>query len=74
MSRQYIGDPVNRLEDSRLLAGTACFVDDLKLPNMASMAVFRSPHGHARINRIDLSEVRDMDGVIDAFCAADVEG
>lgn len=74
MSRQYIGEPVNRLEDARLLAGTACFVDDLKLPNMASMAVFRSPHGHARINRIDLSEVRDMDGVIDAFCAADVEG
>ena len=39
---------------------------------MAEMAIFRSPHAHARITSMDLSAVRGMTGVFDAFAAADI--
>jgi carbon-monoxide dehydrogenase large subunit len=73
-SRRYIGEAVNRLEDRRLLRGKARFVDDVTLPNMAVMAILRSPHAHARITSVDLADARRFPGVIDAFSAADLEG
>ncbi|MEC7490903.1 MAG: xanthine dehydrogenase family protein molybdopterin-binding subunit [Pseudomonadota bacterium] len=73
MNRRYIGKPVTRLEDERLLTGTGKFVDDLKLPDMATMAIFRSPHAHANVRTIDLSAALGVDGVIDVFCAADLD-
>ncbi|MGB0629658.1 MAG: xanthine dehydrogenase family protein molybdopterin-binding subunit [Alphaproteobacteria bacterium] len=73
MSRSYIGKPVTRLEDRRLLTGAGEYIDDVKLPGMATMAILRSPHAHARIRTVDLDAARALDGVIDAFCAADLE-
>ena len=70
----YIGQSVTRLEDRRLLRGEAAFVDDVTLPNMASMAILRSPHAHARIRSVDLTAARECPGVIDAFSAGDLEG
>ena len=63
---------VPRLEDRRFLRGEACFIDDVGVPDMAVMAILRSPHAHARITKIDLTEVRRFAGVIDAFSAADL--
>jgi carbon-monoxide dehydrogenase large subunit len=71
-STPYIGRSVKRLEDRRLLTGTGRYIDDIKLPNMAVMAIYRSPHAHARINAIDLTAAKAVPGVIDAFCAADI--
>lgn len=68
----YIGKSVPRLEDHRLLRGEGQFVDDVTLPNMAVMAILRSPHAHARIRSVDLSAARDFPGVIDAFSATDL--
>ncbi len=68
----YIGQSVTRLEDRRLLRGEGQYIDDIKLPGMAAMAIYRSPHAHARIRRIDLSQARAMDGVLDVFCAVDM--
>ena len=73
MSRSYIGKAVNRLEDQRLLTGAGQYIDDVKLPGMAAMAILRSPHAHARIRTVDLAAARALDGVIDAFCAADLD-
>ena len=70
----YIGQSVPRLEDRRLLRGEGEFVDDVTLPDMAVMAILRSPHAHARIRSVDLSAARAFPGVIDAFCAADLDG
>lgn len=72
-SPPYIGSSVKRLEDQRLLTGTGRYIDDVKLPDMAVMAIYRSPYAHARINGIDLSAARAVPGVIDAFCAADID-
>ncbi|MDC0033429.1 xanthine dehydrogenase family protein molybdopterin-binding subunit [Alphaproteobacteria bacterium] len=69
----YIGQSVPRLEDRRLLRGEGQFVDDVTLPNMAVMAILRSPHAHARIRSVDLSAARAFSGVIDAFSAKDLD-
>ena len=71
-SNRYIGESVTRIEDQRLLTGQGCFIDDLSLPGMAEMAILRSPHGHARINALDLSAAKDSPGVIDVFAASDI--
>ena len=73
MRRTYIGKPVTRLEDQRLLTGTGQYIDDVKLPGMAVMAILRSPYAHARIRRIDLDAARALDGVIDVFSAGDLD-
>ncbi|MBT5050929.1 MAG: xanthine dehydrogenase family protein molybdopterin-binding subunit [Rhodospirillaceae bacterium] len=70
----YIGQSVARLEDRRLLRGEGQFVDDVTLPDMAVMAILRSPHAHARIRSVDLSAARAFPGVIDAFSAGDLDG
>ena len=73
MSKSYIGKSIRRLEDKRFLTGTGKYIDDVKLPGMASMAILRSPHAHAFITKIDMKSARSMEGVIDVFCANDLE-
>lgn len=72
-SSPYIGSSVKRLEDRRLLTGSGRYIDDIKLPDMAVMAIYRSPYAHAGINGIDLAAARAIPGVIDAFCAIDID-
>src|SRR5918996_4303460 len=50
---KFVGMPIKRREDPRLITGTAPYVDDLHLPGMTYMAVLRSPYAHARIVSID---------------------
>lgn len=53
-----------RVEDRALLSGRGQFLDDLS-PRSGTLvaAVVRSPHAHARIRGIDLSEARKAPGV-----------
>ena len=59
----YVGQPLKRFEDPRLITGQGSFVDDMKLPGMLHACVLRSPHAHARIRSIDVSAARDLPGV-----------
>lgn len=68
----YIGRPVRRTEDSKLLQGKGSFVDDLKIPGALHMAVLRSPHAHARIVAIDTSQASAMEGVFMVWTEADL--
>src|SRR5262249_57231971 len=61
--RAWIGKDVPRLEDPKLLAGRATYVDDVRLPGMLDAAVLRSPIAHARIVHIDISRARSLPGV-----------
>lgn len=54
MATRWLGAPVKRNEDPRLLTGQGLFVDDVHLPGMLYAAVLRSPHAHARILRVDV--------------------
>jgi aerobic carbon-monoxide dehydrogenase large subunit len=60
----YIGQPLPRREDARLLVGKGTFVDDLQIPGVAHAAMLRSPHAHARIRGIDASQARAVTGVL----------
>ena len=68
----YIGKPLKRFEDPRLVQGQGTFVDDLQLPDMLHGAVLRSPHAHARLVAIDTAAVRARPGVVAVLTAQDI--
>ena len=70
---RVFGSGIRRREDPRLLTGTARYTADFSLPGMVHAAILRSPHGHARIRRIDTSRARRAPGVIAVFTGADTE-
>ena len=72
MPSSWVGAPVLRREDDRLLRGAGRFVDDLHVPNMLHAAVYRSPFAHARIRSIDVSAARALPGVHAVYLAADL--
>jgi len=72
MSTRYLGAPIRRNEDARLLTGQALFVDDVDLPNMAHAAFYRSPYAHARILSIDTTAAKSREGVIAIYTADDL--
>src|SRR3954470_17999530 len=61
-----------RLEDDRLLAGTGLFSDDREFPDQAWLVLVRSPHAHAKIVKVDLSEARRGKGVVAAWSMAEL--
>jgi aerobic carbon-monoxide dehydrogenase large subunit len=67
-----IGASVDRREDHRLLVGQGRFLDDLEMPDAYEAAFLRSPHGHARIQGIDVSAALDVPGVIGVFTGEDL--
>ena len=72
MTQTYIGAPIRRGEDVRFLTGKATFIDDVKLPGMLYAAVLRSPHAHARIRSVDVSEALKLTGVVGVLTFADL--
>lgn len=71
---KYVGTPVPRKEDRRLLSGQGTFVADMQLPRMAEAAFLRSPFARANIVQIDTARASAMDGVVAVYTAADLEG
>ena len=52
----YVGQPIERKEDARLLTGNAVFADHYPVrPGALHAAVLRSPYAHAEILSIDAS-------------------
>ncbi|HKS88289.1 MAG TPA: xanthine dehydrogenase family protein molybdopterin-binding subunit [Stellaceae bacterium] len=58
-----IGDAPRRREDRRFLTGQGGYLDDLRFEGLAHAVVLRSPHAHARIERIDAAAARALCGV-----------
>lgn len=71
---RYVGQSLRRREDFKLITGKGRYVDDIKLPGMLHMAVLRSPHAHAVINRVDLTEAAAAPGVRLVLSGADLVG
>jgi 2-furoyl-CoA dehydrogenase large subunit len=72
-AQRWIGRPLKRVEDARLLTGRGTFIDDH--PPVASpchAAIVRSPHAHARILGYDVSAALAMEGVVGVITGADV--
>ncbi len=70
---KLVGQSVKRKEDPRLITGGGQYLDDIKLPNTAHVAILHSPHAHARIRSIDTSAARALPGVIDVITGADLK-
>ncbi len=70
-TRSIIGDAPKRREDLRFVTGRGCYLDDLAFEDLTHAVVLRSPHAHARIERIDTGRARRMAGVLAVLTAAD---
>lgn len=71
-SNGYVGKPLKRVEDPRLIKGIATYVDDLQLAGMLHAAILRSPYAHAKINSINTDAAKAVEGVVGVFTGADV--
>ena len=58
-----LGKRVPRIEDPALLRGRACFVDDLRFPDLLHAVFVRSGEAHARVRGIDISAAMTVPGV-----------
>jgi carbon-monoxide dehydrogenase large subunit len=73
MTTRVFGEPVERREDARLLAGGGRFTDDFE-HDAAEVAFVRSEHAHARIVDVDVSGALDVDGVLAVYTHEDLDG
>jgi carbon-monoxide dehydrogenase large subunit len=71
--RKYVGQPLKRKEDPRLITGKAHYVDDLRFADLLHVEVLRSVHAHARIRSIDASGARALPGVLGVYVHADIQ-
>jgi len=72
--KPQIGDPVLRIDAIDKVTGKQIYPSDLHLEGMLDLAVFRSPHPHARILSLDISEAEQAPGVVRVITAKDVPG
>ena len=67
----YTGKPILRQEDDRLLRGAGAFTADIAPDGAAHAAIVRSPHAHARIERVDTSAALAAPGVLAVIAGGD---
>jgi len=69
---KYVGTSMKRREDPRFIQGHGSYVANLSLPNMAYMAIKRSPYAHARIKGINTAKAASLPGVVAVFTGKDM--
>ena len=69
----WLGAPLARKEDLRLIKGTGKYLGDIVLPGMLHAVFVRSEYAHARIKGIDTSEAEAMPGVVAIYTGADIK-
>ncbi|MFC8501993.1 aerobic carbon-monoxide dehydrogenase large subunit [Pedococcus sp. NPDC057267] len=78
MTTSMFGAPVQRREDPRLLTGGGRYLDDLGHDALGhdalAAALVRSPHAHARIRDIDVTDALEVDGLVGIWTYEDLPG
>lgn len=70
---QYVGAPVRRNEDARLLRGEGKFIDDVPEPaGLLYVGFLRSMYPHAAIRSIDITAACAVKGVTAVFTGVDI--
>ena len=64
MPAGFLGAPLRRFEDPRLLRGQASFLEDLNPPRVLHIAFVRAEHPHARLKGVDCSAALALPGVV----------
>ncbi|MBV8049679.1 MAG: xanthine dehydrogenase family protein [Acidobacteriaceae bacterium] len=62
--RNWVGKPLPRKEEGRLVRGRGKFTDDIKLREMLYLNFVRSPYAHAKITNVDTSAAEALPGVV----------
>src|SRR5947208_9326400 len=70
----FVGSPIERIEDLRLLRGRGRFVDDLAPEGLLHAVMLRSSVAHGRIRLIDASAARAKRGIVAVVTAAEIGG
>jgi putative selenate reductase molybdopterin-binding subunit len=60
---QTVGKPEKKVDAVKLVQGKPAFTADIELRGMLYARVLRSPHAHARIKKIDVTKVRELQGI-----------
>src|SRR3972149_5728308 len=71
---RLVAASLKRKEDRRFLAGWGRYVDGLRVPGLAHLALVRSPHAHARVVRIDARRALRLPGVLAVLPVANAPG
>ena len=71
---KFIGAPIKRRDDPRLIQGLAHYVDDFNPPGTLHMALARSPYGKANIRSVDVSKAAAADGVVAVYTHEETKG
>jgi carbon-monoxide dehydrogenase large subunit len=71
---RFVGQPLQRVEDRRLLTGRGRYVADIRVPGLLHAAVLRSTIPHGRILELHTGAARRAPGVVAVLTAADLEG
>jgi len=72
--QSVVGRPAVRQDAPERVRGEARFTADIQLPGMLYAAVLRSPHAHARVQKIDLAPALALPGVRAALGPGDAKG
>ena len=72
MAKFGLSQSVRRVEDPRLLLGNGLYTDDIALEGQVHGHVLRSPHAHAKILSVDVSDAKSMPGVLAVMTGADL--
>src|ERR1700744_4618819 len=67
-----LGASVKRTEDIRFITGKGRYTDDINRPGQAHAYFLRSPHAHANLRAIDVSQAAAMPGVLGVFTGDDL--
>jgi len=73
VAERWVGKPIKRKEDPRLIMGRARYIDDISVTGQLWAAFVRSPEAHARIVSIDTSAAREYPGVQAVFTGKDLD-
>jgi aerobic carbon-monoxide dehydrogenase large subunit len=68
----FVGSPIERIEDLRLVRGRGQYVDDLAPAGLLHAVVLRSSVAHGRIRAIDAAAARARPGVHAVITAAEI--
>jgi nicotinate dehydrogenase large molybdopterin subunit len=71
---KYIGVNIRRIDAPSKVMGALRYAGDMVLPHMLHVQVLRSPHPHARIVSIDVTDAEASAGVEAVVTCADVPG
>ena len=71
--KNWVGKPLPRKEEDRLLRGLGKFADDVKMREMLYLHFIRSPYAHARISNVDVSAAEALPGIVCTITGKEIQ-